>query len=216
MSEDDDKPKTPSERLLQSLDHLIGKDLAQYKEVDKPPRTPGPPEKPEHWKQRDVGYTSDGRAVEVPVPEQDPRTPEEKIQDAKQARLAIELAAMVKERFEKDRRSGLTKDPETRAKEKEVREAKEKEAKEAAPAPTRNPDIQYDSAARRAALARFMESQGVSPELQAIRLQAEVGQGQPPEEAVKKREREAEDLRRAKEIEGRGKEPPAQEPGGKR
>lgn len=212
------EPEDAGDRLARDLDKLIGEGLVRYQGSEmgrgpeiEPPE--GPPRNPAH----DVGYTADGRAVEVPAPELDPRTPAEKMMDAKQAHLAQALAGLVRDADDKKRRAGLTQAPETRAKEKEAREAAAREVEQPK---ARSVEMTYDSPARRAALARYMEAQGVSPELQAIRLLGEVGQAKPPEDAVK---RAAEKEALAKEerdnpsrgVEPRGQEPPGIEPQGK-
>lgn len=211
---DTDKPKSTHERLIHAMDKLMGELGVRYQEPerDRQPREPGPPTDRPLPKTRDFGVTSDGRVVEVPDIEPDPRSIDEKMHDAAQERFAKELADYNREREERKRREGLTKDPEARAQEKAQELADREKAKE-------SPIVEIpkrDSPAYRAALARYMQAMGVAPELQAIRMLGDVGQAAPPEEAVRKRERDAEAARKALEKEGRTPEPPAQEPGGGR
>jgi hypothetical protein len=64
------------------------------------------------------------------------------------------------------------------------------------------PLIKYDSAERRTAIAAHLARMGISPELAAVRMLIEVGQAQPPEEAVRIRD----DATRAAAARGREQE----------
>ncbi|MBF6168438.1 hypothetical protein IU486_27340 [Streptomyces gardneri] len=73
-------------------------------------------------------------------------------------------------------------------------------------AATAKPAMQYDSAERRMAIAAHLAKMGVAPELAAVRMLIEVGQAQPPGEAVRGRPDEAPSVTRAREQESRGLE----------
>ncbi|WP_174187187.1 hypothetical protein [Nocardia barduliensis] len=68
------------------------------------------------------------------------------------------------------------------------------------------PAMQYDSAERRMAIAAHLAKMGVAPELAAVRMLIEVGQAQPPGEAVRSRPDEAPSVTRARELDSRGLE----------
>lgn len=68
------------------------------------------------------------------------------------------------------------------------------------------PVLRYDSPERRMAIAAHLAKLGIAPELAAVRMLIEVGQGQPPGEAVRGREEEAPSVTRAREQESRGLE----------
>ncbi|WP_039798969.1 hypothetical protein [Nocardia araoensis] len=69
------------------------------------------------------------------------------------------------------------------------------------------PALQYDSQERRMAIAAHLAKMGVAPELAAVRMLIEVGQAQPPGEAVRTRPGEAPAVTRAgREQESRGLE----------
>ncbi|MEU1544182.1 MULTISPECIES: hypothetical protein [Nocardia] len=68
------------------------------------------------------------------------------------------------------------------------------------------PALQYDSQERRMAIAAHLAKMGVAPELAAVRMLIEVGQAQPPGEAVRSRPDEAPSVTRAREQESRGLE----------
>ncbi|MFD0361138.1 hypothetical protein ACFQZZ_06705 [Nocardia sp. GCM10030253] len=69
------------------------------------------------------------------------------------------------------------------------------------------PLVRYDSAERRTAIAAHLARIGISPELAAVRMLIEVGQAQPPEEAVRIRNEEAgAAATRGREQEARGLE----------
>ncbi|WP_406279511.1 hypothetical protein OH799_12125 [Nocardia sp. NBC_00881] len=68
------------------------------------------------------------------------------------------------------------------------------------------PAMRYDSAERRMAIAAHLAKMGVAPELAAVRMLIEVGQAQPPGEAVRTRPDEAPSVTRAREQEARGLE----------
>ncbi|WP_454196798.1 hypothetical protein [Nocardia sp. Marseille-Q1738] len=69
------------------------------------------------------------------------------------------------------------------------------------------PALQYDSPERRMAIAAHLAKMGVAPELAAVRMLIEVGQAQPPGEAVRTRPGEAATVTRgAREQESRGLE----------
>ncbi|MFE7742389.1 hypothetical protein [Nocardia sp. NPDC057455] len=68
------------------------------------------------------------------------------------------------------------------------------------------PAMQYDSQERRMAIAAHLAKMGVAPELAAVRMLIEVGQAQPPGEAVRTRPDEAPSVTRAREQESRGLE----------
>ncbi|WP_107658000.1 hypothetical protein [Nocardia suismassiliense] len=68
------------------------------------------------------------------------------------------------------------------------------------------PVLQYDSPERRMAIAAHLAKMGVAPELAAVRMLIEVGQAQPPIEAVRTRPEEAPAVTRAREQESRGLE----------
>ncbi|MFI9404583.1 hypothetical protein [Nocardia sp. NPDC052316] len=68
------------------------------------------------------------------------------------------------------------------------------------------PAVQYDSPERRMAIAAHLAKMGVAPELAAVRMLIEVGQAQPPIEAVRTRPEEAPAVTRAREQESRGLE----------
>ncbi|WP_433526468.1 hypothetical protein ACQPZ2_17255 [Nocardia pseudovaccinii] len=53
------------------------------------------------------------------------------------------------------------------------------------------PLVRYDSQERRQAIAAHLARIGIAPELAAVRMLIEVGQGQPPEEAVRIRDEAA-------------------------
>ena len=53
------------------------------------------------------------------------------------------------------------------------------------------PQIRYDSDERRNAIAAHLARIGVAPELAAVRMLVEVGQGQPVQEAARARSKEA-------------------------
>ncbi|MCP2287882.1 MULTISPECIES: hypothetical protein [Nocardia] len=67
----------------------------------------------------------------------------------------------------------------------------------------KQPVVRYDSAERRMAIAAHLSRIGVAPELAAVRMLIEVGQGQPPEEAVRARTEEN------RSVAARGREPDA-------
>ncbi|AXK88964.1 hypothetical protein IU443_11230 [Nocardia farcinica] len=69
-----------------------------------------------------------------------------------------------------------------------------------------SPMVKYDSPERRMAIAAHLAKMGVAPELAAVRMLMEVGQGLPAEEAVRARTAEARSTSRSREIEGRGLE----------
>ncbi|MGK8490918.1 hypothetical protein [Nocardia asiatica] len=68
------------------------------------------------------------------------------------------------------------------------------------------PAMQYDSAERRMAIAAHLAKMGVAPELAAVRMLIEVGQAQPPGEAVRGRPDEAPTVTRARQLDTRGLE----------
>jgi hypothetical protein len=68
------------------------------------------------------------------------------------------------------------------------------------------PVMRYDSTERRQAIAAHLAKIGVAPELAAVRMLIEVGQGQPPGEAVRTLPDEAPSVTRAREQEPRGLE----------
>ncbi|MFQ6397140.1 hypothetical protein ACLMAJ_27225 [Nocardia sp. KC 131] len=69
------------------------------------------------------------------------------------------------------------------------------------------PLVRYDSAERRTAIAAHLARIGIAPELAAVRMLIEVGQAQPPEEAVRVRSEEARaTATRGREQESRGLE----------
>ncbi|BDT90269.1 hypothetical protein IFM12275_02450 [Nocardia sputorum] len=68
------------------------------------------------------------------------------------------------------------------------------------------PALQYDSQERRMAIAAHLAKIGVAPELAAVRMLIEVGQAQPPGEAVRSRPDQAPSVTRAREQESRGLE----------
>ncbi|MBF6354401.1 hypothetical protein IU449_07575 [Nocardia higoensis] len=68
------------------------------------------------------------------------------------------------------------------------------------------PQFSYDSAERRSAVAAHLEKMGVAPDLAAVRMLMEVGQGLPAEEAVRAKTAEARSTNRSRELEGRGLE----------
>lgn len=69
------------------------------------------------------------------------------------------------------------------------------------------PAMRYDSQERRMAIAAHLAKMGVAPELAAVRMLIEVGQAQPPGEAVRTRPGEAPAVTRAgREQESRGLE----------
>ncbi|MGO4612898.1 hypothetical protein AB4305_02040 [Nocardia sp. 2YAB30] len=68
------------------------------------------------------------------------------------------------------------------------------------------PAMRYDSTERRMAIAAHLAKMGVAPELAAVRMLIEVGQAQPPGEAVRTRPDEAPSVTRAREQEARGLE----------
>ncbi|HLS79523.1 MAG TPA: hypothetical protein VK083_22305 [Nocardia sp.] len=68
------------------------------------------------------------------------------------------------------------------------------------------PQLAYDSAERRNAVAAHLQKMGVSPDLAAVRMLMEVGQGLPAEEAVRAKTAEARSTNRSRELEGRGLE----------
>ncbi|BDT98889.1 hypothetical protein IU427_01680 [Nocardia beijingensis] len=68
------------------------------------------------------------------------------------------------------------------------------------------PALQYDSQERRMAIAAHLAKMGVAPELAAVRMLIEVGQAQPPGEAVRSRPDQAPSVTRAREQESRGLE----------
>ncbi|MEU7764596.1 hypothetical protein AB0B25_05690 [Nocardia sp. NPDC049190] len=68
------------------------------------------------------------------------------------------------------------------------------------------PALRYDSPERRMAIAAHLAKMGVAPELAAVRMLIEVGQAQPPGEAVRARPDEAPAVTRAKDRESRGLE----------
>jgi hypothetical protein len=69
------------------------------------------------------------------------------------------------------------------------------------------PLIKYDSAERRTAIAAHLARIGIAPELAAVRMLIEVGQAQPPEEAVRIRDEATRaTARRGREQEARGLE----------
>ncbi|MGW0251419.1 hypothetical protein ACWDYH_32805 [Nocardia goodfellowii] len=71
----------------------------------------------------------------------------------------------------------------------------------------KQPLVRYDSQERRQAIAAHLSRLGVAPELAAVRMLIEVGQAQPPEEAVRKRNEEARAMAaRGREPEARGLE----------
>ncbi|WP_378731772.1 hypothetical protein [Nocardia brasiliensis] len=76
----------------------------------------------------------------------------------------------------------------------------------AAHAKPKPPVLQYDSPERRMAIAAHLAKMGVAPELAAVRMLIEVGQAQPPTEAVRTRPEEAPAVTRAREQESRGLE----------
>lgn len=65
--------------------------------------------------------------------------------------------------------------------------------------------MEYDSAERRMAIAAHLAKMGVAPELAAVRMLVEVGQGTPPIEAVRTRPEEAPAVTRAKEQDARSR-----------
>ncbi|PXX57821.1 hypothetical protein DFR70_11651 [Nocardia tenerifensis] len=65
------------------------------------------------------------------------------------------------------------------------------------------PVLQYDSPERRTAIAAHLAKMGVAPELAAVRMLIEVGQGQPASEAVRTRPEEAPAVTRAREQDAR-------------
>ncbi|MGK8523107.1 hypothetical protein ACRS6B_16800 [Nocardia asteroides] len=74
-------------------------------------------------------------------------------------------------------------------------------------AATAKPAMRYDSAERRMAIAAHLAKMGVAPELAAVRMLIEVGQAQPPGEAVRTRPGEAPAVTRGgREQESRGLE----------
>ncbi|MET9024460.1 MULTISPECIES: hypothetical protein [Nocardia] len=77
----------------------------------------------------------------------------------------------------------------------------------AANAAAAKPALQYDSQERRMAIAAHLAKMGVAPELAAVRMLIEVGQAQPPGEAVRTRPGEAPAVTRAgREQDPRGLE----------
>ncbi|MEV0358959.1 hypothetical protein AB0H71_23165 [Nocardia sp. NPDC050697] len=68
------------------------------------------------------------------------------------------------------------------------------------------PTIRYDSAERRNAIAQHLERLGVAPELAAVRMLVELGNGAPPEEAVRTRAGASAVQRGAREQDPRGLE----------
>jgi hypothetical protein len=69
------------------------------------------------------------------------------------------------------------------------------------------PVIRYDSEERRMAIAAHLARIGIAPELAAVRMLIEVGQAQPPEEAVRIRDEAARTATaRGREQEARGLE----------
>ncbi|MFI9511378.1 hypothetical protein [Nocardia sp. NPDC052566] len=68
------------------------------------------------------------------------------------------------------------------------------------------PVLRYDSPERRMAIAAHLAKIGIAPELAAVRMLIEVGQAQPPGEAVRARPDEAPTVTRAREQEARGLE----------
>ncbi|MET7769030.1 hypothetical protein [Nocardia sp. NPDC005366] len=75
------------------------------------------------------------------------------------------------------------------------------EAGKAAATASATPQIRYDSAERRGAIAAHLARIGVAPELAAVRMLVEVGQAQPVQEAARARSKEAPTAALAREQE---------------
>lgn len=144
---------------------------------------------PEGW---DLGISADGKAVLVPPPGDETARFMDKMLAAKREHLRKEIEAQAKETEARQRAEGMT-------------------------SPTSRDMPRYDSPERRQAIAAHLSRMGIPAPEQEVRRLHELGQGVPADQIpVRRAEKEREDQVKRKEGPERGKEPPAQEPGGQR
>lgn len=143
----------------------------------------------------DIAYSSQFGMVLVPPSDTDSGTAEDKILEAMRERIRAEIEAQTREAVLRERDENMTKPT---ARDVPVRES-ELPAREPEPPRQEAPLTQarYDSQEHRQAIAAHLTRLGVAPELAAVRMLMEIGQGAPASEIPQRR---AEEEQRQRDI----------------